>query len=218
MGGRIFKDMAEAFVFDFDGTLADTIGSIWEEYQRVISDMGLRRISHREFTREVGRSWNDIIGTFWPEADPAEFTRRYRQSAERMLPIEGANAALAKLSNGHVLAVMSSRGIRTLQPSIDQVGLDRRLFRAVYGRDDLTHNKPDPRALLQVCGDLCLEPCDAVYVGDSVIDARCALDAEAGFVAVLTGGAYPEDFRELGVADIIPSVADLPQLARTRRL
>jgi len=208
--------MAEALVFDFDGTLVDSITSIWAEYQRAVSAMGLPPITHRQFTREVGRAWDDIIRSFWPGLDPREFTRHYNQSAERMDAIPGVRDALDSLSGDYTLALMSSRGVRTLKPAMEKAGFGNSLFKRVWGRDDLRYNKPDPRALTQVCEGLGIRAGDAIYIGDSVIDARCALDAGCGFIAVLSGGGYPEDFRENGVEDIIASVADMPSLLQGR--
>ncbi len=209
--------MAEALVFDFDGTLVDSITSIWAEYQRAMAAMCLPPVTHRQFTREVGRSWDDIIRAFWPGLDPREFTRHYDQSAERMDPIPGVREALESLSGGYTLALMSSRGVRTLKPALEKAGLSDGIFKRVWGRDDLRHNKPDPRAMTQVCEGLGITAGDAVYIGDSVIDARCALDAGCGFVAVLSGGGYAEDFRDNGVEDIVGSVAELPSLLQGRR-
>jgi phosphoglycolate phosphatase len=208
--------MADAVVFDFDGTLVDTIGSIWGEYQRAIASMKLKPITHREFTRHIGRAWDDIIRTFWPGIDPKEFTRHYRMSAERVETIPGAQEALKELRGRHELALMTSRG-RTLYGHMKKAGLDAGVFKGVFDREMLRYNKPDPRALLQVCEELKFKPSRTIYVGDSVIDAQCANAAGTGFVAVLTGGAYVEDFRAEGVKDILKSVAELPALLKKRR-
>jgi phosphoglycolate phosphatase len=199
-----------ALVFDFDGTLADSIGSIWLEYQRTIAEMGLPEVSHREFTRQIGRPWNDILRSFWPGIDPEEFSRHYRFQAENICPFPGVPPAVRELSGDYTLAIMTSRGEKSFKPGLKRSGLDAGMFKAIFCRDGLAYNKPDPRALAPVFEALCMKPAETVYIGDSVIDAQCALAAGAGFVAVLSGGAYGDDFRELGVKRIIPSVAQLP--------
>jgi phosphoglycolate phosphatase len=202
--------MVRALVFDFDGTLVDSIGSIWVEYQRVMKVMGLPRVTHREFTRHIGRMWSDVIKSLWPDVDPQEFTRHYRLQAESVTPIEGVDDALNQLSKDYTLAIMTARGEKTLNIHMKNTGVDEDIFEAVYNRDNLEHNKPDPRAMLAVCRGLGIESGEAIYIGDSVVDAECALNAGAGFVAVLTGGAHAEDFRRMGVEGILESVAELP--------
>ena len=206
--------MIKAVIFDFDGTLVDTMGSIWAEYERTMEEMKLPKITHREFTRHVGRAWNEIIKTFWPDLNPAEFTRHYHVEDEEVKPFKGGEEALKELSKTYTLALMTSRGKKTLFPNMTRAGLEPGLFKLIHHRNSLTHNKPDPRALLQVCKELKIKPSETIYIGDSIIDAECAQKAGAGFVAVLSGGAYPDDFKAMGVKDIIPSIAQLPSLLK----
>jgi phosphoglycolate phosphatase len=208
--------MLKAVIFDFDGTLVDTIGSIWAEYQRVIVSMGLPKVTHREFTKNIGRAWDQIIEEFWPGIDPKEFTRHYHVEAESVKPIPGVQEALETLSKEYALAIMTSRGGKTFIPHLKKGGIDPKLFKAVFHRNDLKYNKPDPRALSPVFKALKLMPEETIYVGDSVIDAECAIKAGAGFIAVRTGGAYDADFIELGVKEILDSVAMLPEILKKR--
>jgi len=201
--------MLKAVVFDFDGTLAETCSSIWAEYQRVQDEMGLPKITYRRFGRELGRTWEDALVAFWPQVDVKEFSRRYRQNAERINKIPGAREALSALSGKYELAVMSSRG-QTVHENLKAAGFEETLFKAVYCRLDLQYTKPDPRALTQVLEKLGVKPSEAAYVGDSVIDAECAQKAGIRFIGVLTGGADMEDFKGAGVEDVIASVAKLP--------
>jgi phosphoglycolate phosphatase-like HAD superfamily hydrolase len=216
MSVQIFKGMEKAIIFDFDGTLADTIPSIWAEYQRVMEVMGLPKITHRTFTQHVGRTWEDIIRTFWPGIDPQEFTRNYRIGSEEVKPFPGVHEAISVLRTRYRLSIMTARG-GTIGEWIARTSLDESAFESVWHKEMLRYNKPDPRALLQVCEGLRLEPVEAIYVGDSVIDARCALDAGLRFIGVLSGGGYIEDFKEAGVADVIPSVAQIPSLLERGR-
>jgi phosphoglycolate phosphatase len=206
--------MIEAVIFDFDGTLVDTIGCIWEEYQRVIEVMGLRKISKREFTHHIGRAWEDILKTMWPGVDTKEFTKHYRLHVEKFKKFPGTDEMLMQLMKDHPLFIMTSRGEKTFYPGMKEACLNLDVFKATYHRDSLKFNKPDPRALLEVCKFQEIKPNEAVYIGDSIIDAQCALNAKLNFVAVLTGGAYPEDFRAIGVKDIIASVAELPPVIK----
>lgn len=202
--------MLKTLVFDFDGTLVDSVDSIWCEYQRVMEEMDLRRVSHREFTRVIGKTWEDILATLWPEMDPLEFTSRYKVNSECFKLVDGAGEALRELAKDYTLVIMTSRGEETLYKHLRGSGLDEGLFKAVYHKDNLGYNKPDPRALLQITEDLQLKPEETAYVGDSIVDGECALNAGMDFIAVLTGGSYPEDFQTMGADSIVDSVADLP--------
>ncbi|MBD3387860.1 MAG: HAD-IA family hydrolase [Candidatus Altiarchaeales archaeon] len=202
--------MAELLVFDFDGTLVDSIGSVWAEFQNVMETMDLEKVTRAEFNRHVGRSWDDVIRSLWRGIDPAEFTRHYNIRAEKASLFEGEEEALKKLSKGHTLAIMTGRGRETLYNHIRAASLDLSLFKAVYHKNNLEYPKPDPRSLEQVCRELGFEPSDSVYVGDSIVDAECSSKAGVGFIGVLSGGTSREEFSEWGVTDTIRDVTELP--------
>jgi phosphoglycolate phosphatase len=53
-------------------------------------------------------------------------------------------------------------------------------------------------------------PSDALYVGDTVIDAEAARRARIAFVAVLSGPTEREDFGAYDSLAMLESVAELP--------
>jgi len=199
-------------VFDFDGTLVDTVDCIWGEYENVMDKMGLAPITHRQFTQNIGKTWEDIITTFWPDIDASEFTSNYDVGAEIAKPFVGVDEALNRLSLDYELAIMTSRGSHSFLQHAKTCSVDLSMFVGVYHKDNLKYNKPDPRALHQVLDELGFDPEQTLYVGDSVVDAECAFDAGCGFVGVLSGGAYVEDFESAGVRHIIENVSKLPAL------
>ena len=72
--------------------------------------------------------------------------------------------------------------------------------------------KPAPDGLLRALDGLGVRPDDAVYVGDSVPDARAAEAASVPFVAVLSGAASREEFASY------PRLATLPRVTRSAML
>ena len=64
----------------------------------------------------------------------------------------------------------------------------------MLGGEDVPAFKPDPRGLLLALERLAVAPADAIYVGDTTIDAEAAANAGLRFVAVLTGPTTRADF------------------------
>jgi HAD superfamily hydrolase (TIGR01549 family) len=209
---KIFKGMQKAVIFDFDGTLVSSMDSVWTQYQRTIRVLGLRKITKGQFMRHVGRPWNEIIETFWPGQDPEEFTLNYRQDREVFRKFAGMDATLKLLSSKYSLYILTSRGEKTLLPGMKKARLDTSCFKGIYFRERLNYNKPDPRALIQVCEEVGIRPDESVYVGDAVVDANCAQEAKMRFIAVLSGGAKRGDFKRMGINEILADVTDLPKL------
>lgn len=60
---------------------------------------------------------------------------------------------------------------------------------AVVGRDfsDYDRSKPSPAAMEDFAGELGVEPCEILYIGDNLTDWMCARDSGAPFIGVLSG-------------------------------
>ncbi len=204
--------MIRAVVFDFDGTLVDSTESIFREYQRVVEIMGLREISYGEFRRELGKPWDKVLETLWPGVDVGEFSIVYRQEKEETELLAHVPEALRELGRRFRLALLTSRGEKTLYRILGESGISKETFEVILHKDSLHAHKPDPEALHHLLRLMRLKPGEAVYVGDSVVDAACAKAAGVAFVGVLTGGATREEFEGLCVSHVISSMEELPAL------
>jgi len=204
--------MIKVVVFDFDGTLVDSTESIFREYQRVVKLMGLREISYAEFRRELGKPWNKVLESLWPGVDVRKFSEVYRQEKEKTELLAHVPEALAELHGRFRLALLTSRGEKTLYGILEESGIRKETFEVILHKDSLHAHKPDPEALRHLLRVMKLKPGEAVYVGDSVVDAACAKAAGVAFVGVLTGGATRGEFEGLGVSHVISSMEELPAL------
>jgi phosphoglycolate phosphatase len=83
-------------------------------------------------------------------------------------------------------------------------------FACVLGAEDVPAFKPDPSGLLLALERLGVDAADAIYVGDTTIDAEAAANAALRFIAVLTGPTTREDFASFTTAAIIDDVGKLP--------
>jgi|GEM_PF-6216874 len=204
--------MLSAIIFDFDGTLVDSIGQIWDEYRRVQEEMGLPQVTQRQFSRVIGLPWDTLLETLWPGIDRDRFSASYDRDVEEPAPFNGVSPLLERLSVQSSLGLMTSRGPGTLFPQMEGCGIDEGVFSAIMHRENTDYHKPDHRALIQMLGMLGCDPADAVYVGDSVIDARCAIGASVLFIGVLTGGAHPDDLADEGIEHIVDDVTCIEPL------
>ena len=57
----------------------------------------------------------------------------------------------------------------------------------IVGAEDVNIEKPNPEGLLWMVGNLQLEKDNILYVGDSLVDAKTAENAQVKFAGVLTG-------------------------------
>lgn len=194
------RPLPAAVLFDWDGTLVDTLPLIYRANVAALAEFGIRmdRTWFRERYTPDWRSSYRALGIpeeLW-DAVGERWAREMRRGRPRALP--WARGALRRLRRHGVrlgLVTASTRGV--VEPSITRLGLDG-VFETAFFSDDVTHSKPHPEALLRALDELGLHARDTVYVGDTTVDLEMAAAAGAPFVAV--GSTTPADtFRAAGV-------------------
>jgi len=85
-------------------------------------------------------------------------------------------------------------------------------FSAVTPRDKVKHVKPNTEHLKATLKALGVKPEEALMVGDSIIDMKCARELGAIAVGLPTGISKPEELIDAGANYLITSITDLPTL------
>jgi phosphoglycolate phosphatase len=202
----------DAIVFDWDGTLIDTLPAIYEANRLVLEEHGLPfdpdlyraayvpdwRLMYRRLGVPEARL--ESVGHRWLEL--------YRLSgAAGLLP--GSEASLRRLADaGFVLGLVTAGHRDVVTEQIGRLGLDDYLTVRVFGNDEFAA-KPHPDPLLHVLERL--ERRDRVatarYVGDVPDDMRMARAVGAIGIGIESSIWRPEDLRDAGASVVFPSVA-----------
>lgn len=204
-------------VFDWDGTLIDSAGTIVECIQAASRDMGLP-VPDRERARHViGLGLLDSLRHAVPNLpreryrDFAEHYRRHFLAREDSMALfDGVPQLLAALAGrGHALAVATGKSRAGLDRALAASGLGAH-FRASRCADE-TNPKPHPAMLLELMRELEVQAQQVLMIGDTSHDLEMARSAGVDAVAV-TYGAHPEHaLRALEPLACVPSVAQLAQ-------
>ena len=204
-------------VFDWDGTLIDSAGTIVECIRDASREMGLT-VPERERARHViGLGLHDSLRHAVPDL-PRE---RYRDFADRYRRHFLARESSMSLFEGvpRLLAGLHARGVLlAVATGKSRAGLDRALAASGLGAyfcasrcADETHPKPHPAMLLELMRELDAEPEQVLMVGDTSHDLEMARNA--GVDALAVGyGAHPEHaLRALAPRACVASVDELVQ-------
>ncbi|SDR67138.1 HAD family hydrolase [Parafannyhessea umbonata] len=203
-------------VFDFDGTIADTLPSIVAVARHVLSAWGLPQERLADCPKLVGppfpQAFSMVFGL--SEADAREVTRRYREEYGALGPeawpaFPGMGALLEGLrASGRLLAVASSKRTEILHRALSDEGLLGR-FDVVRGKQsDAQQSKAE--TLSAVLEDLGVAADDAVMVGDRHFDVDAALACGVPCVGVTYGGTAPlGELEEAGACTVAGSVEEL---------
>ncbi|WP_441253999.1 HAD-IA family hydrolase [Aeromonas sp. A600556] len=180
-------------IFDWDGTLMDSVGRIVACVQGAARDCELAVPAPAQIRQIIGLSLDVAMSRLFPlssgsgsgsgsgsafdERQIAALIDRYRHhylhDATPSPLFSGAGELLHDWrSRGLQLAVATGKSRRGLDRVLDETGL-RPLFVTSRGADE-ARSKPDPLMLEQILDELGLSPRQAVMIGDSVHDMAMA--------------------------------------------
>lgn len=200
-------------LFDFDGTLADTIPLIVASFQHTVSHQLGEVVSEQEARSWIGRTLVDTFAERYPgQAEAMVKTYRDWNLAHHDELIRTVDAIPDLLDGlqaaGTRIGVVSSKSVHTVRRGLAAVGL-RHDFEVVVGLESTSVHKPHPDPLLHAAQALDAAPADCAYVGDAVVDVLAAQAAGMHPVAVTWGAGTPGDLRAAGAADLADTAGEL---------
>jgi phosphoglycolate phosphatase len=216
--GRLMFQVA---IFDVDGTLVDTMGSIFHLVNDTLRHFNLRTLSEEEYAPlcwlgardmseeavRIAAGSAGIVELFTPE-----MKRRYLENpVGDARPFEGITETLEVLQKkGITLAVLTNKPDEInnrLMSELFRPGL----FARMQGDTGRMPLKPNPTALLRMMMELSRTPRECVYVGDTPGDMRTAERAGIRKIGVTWGGHDEKALRKAGADFIAKAAVDLIQ-------
>ena len=184
-----------AFIFDMDGTLADTMPYHEMAWQTLLSDLGLAVDQDEFFVWSAGLTNREIfprlLGRDVPATELATLSEtkesRYRELYRpHMATLPGVLPFLQRsIDAGFPRAVGSAAPPDNLDLVLDGLNL-RPYFQAVVGGADVRHGKPDPAIFLQAAAKLGAVPGHCVVFEDAPAGIEAARRAGMSCVVVTT--------------------------------
>jgi phosphoglycolate phosphatase len=214
----------DLLVFDWDGTLIDSIGSIVGCTRRALEELGLPPVEDEIIRSGIGLGLRDAVEGLAPGCDENTFARicdAYRKhwratfSHASSLFAESA-ATLERLRNqGYRLAVATAKGREGLDRDLAATGVAA-LFEATRTVTE-SAAKPDPGMVLDLLEETLCERGRTLVIGDSVHDIQMARNARVAAVGVSSGTTGCRALVAGGALTCLSGVADLPRWLDSRR-
>lgn len=210
-------------IFDWDGTLCDSVSHIVRGVQAAAREMALPVPSDEAAADIIGLALPQAMATLFPEVSEARrleliegYSRHYIANEEdppQLFP--GAMETLQSLkAGGRELAVATGKSRRGLDRILEKLGMTG-FFDATRCADE-TRSKPHPLMIHEIMEERGVSAERVVMVGDTEYDLEMA--SNAGVVSVgVSFGVHSierlEAHAPVAIVDSLPQLLDLPAMA-----
>lgn len=191
--------MPRLWIFDWDGTLADSLGRIEQCMAAALVDAGLPEPEPAVIRNIIGLGLAEAIAALCPQAGALQrqqvrdhYVRRFMAADQQPCPLHtGAEALLQSLhGHGDVLAIATGKSRRGLDRVLAAHGLAA--YFSVTRCADESVSKPAPDMVLELLALTGGARSRAVMVGDTEYDLAMAAAAGVAAIGVTFGAHAPE--------------------------
>jgi len=193
-----------AVIFDLDGTLLNTLGDLRNALNHALAKRGLAERTTDEVRRFIGNGVRNLITRALPENSSeteitdtlADFREYYNSHLNvETVPYPGIPELLCKLRASGIKVCINSNKYDAALKELCASHFDGLYLRA-EGESAFFPRKPDPAAALSLAASCCADPSGMLYIGDSNVDVRTALNAGMTPVWVSWGFRTREEMGE----------------------
>lgn len=231
--------MYTTFIFDFDYTLGNSTKGIELSINYALEKLGYPTKSTDEIRKTIGLSLKDtffaltkseaacgnIPSTENPKANLMKTETEYFADAEKFPALFKEKADKVMVDNTELYADTKEvlQNIKSLGCKIAIVTtkfhyrivqiLEKfnacELVDLIVGAEDVKIEKPNPEGLLWAIEHLRSNKENVLYIGDSIVDAKTAENADVDFAGVLTGTTEITEFNEYKNVFVAENLSEL---------
>lgn len=208
----------DAYIFDFDYTLADATEPVVGSFLYALEKMNLQKSSRQDIINTIGipigESYTILTGDDSEEG--IELFKKYQKekSDEITVPntvfIGDAKEVLQILKNrGKKIGIVSSRWGQRINDIFENLN-SRELINFIIGTEHVENYKPNPEGLFKMIDMMNAK--NPLYIGDSYIDAQAAQNAKIDFVGVTTGTTSREKLESYPHVAVLDNLKDILEI------
>jgi len=208
----------DAYIFDFDYTLADATNPIVESFHYAFDKLNLKRASYDDIVNTVGIPLGEAYTLLTGDKSEESISlfKKYQKERSDQITVketvfigEAKKVLQALKSNDKKIGIVSSRWGQRINDIL--LNLDaRNLVDIIIGTEHVEKYKPNPEGLFKIM-DM-MDAKNALYIGDSYIDAETAQNAKVDFVGVTTGTTSREKLESYPNVAVLDDIAGLLEI------
>lgn len=212
----------KAAIFDLDGTLLDTLADIANSMNLVLKRKGYPERPLNNYRYYVGEGIQQLVYNSLEDIPVSieEAQRLAREMSDiyhehymdETRPYNGLSDVLMQLSALDIkLGVLSNKPDEFTKRMVSAY-FPEVPFSVVYGTRQGVPRKPDPAAVFEILEGWKTEPGETVFIGDSLIDMKTAMNAGTFAVGVLWGFRTEEELLANGAKRLVKTPDEIIRL------
>lgn len=181
-----------AVIFDWDGTLFDSITHVMNVYRALFRILGIDDVDRRSFRNEFTADYHKYYEKKGIPREAFNYVDElwlciYHQKESEMKLLPGVKETLRKLKKkGIGIGLVSDGTGARIRTELKSYSLGK-YFDVIVTADETPEFKPSPNGILYALRELGVEPRKALYVGDLAEDIMAGKRAGTLTAGVLTG-------------------------------
>jgi len=208
----------ELFCFDLDNTLVNSNKAHISAFKKAFLKFGLEKRTKKEILKYFSYESTVLVKKIYPKLskkdikDIVDYHDKIisKEAIKYATPFRGAKPILKKLKKNYKLALTSNCKHNEMLAIMRAVGIDRKLFKAIIGNDDVRKPKPSPNEIKKAMRILKIKK--GYMVGDSILDVRAGKRAGLKTIAVATGNHSKKELRKEKPDYLLNSVSEIRKI------
>ena len=220
-----FKDK-ELIIFDFDGTLINSIPDLTLAVNKMLSHYNLLPITVEQVTPFIGNGAKPLVKRSLQHAMPNQkipkellvaafeiyFSAYKEVTCQDTYSYPGVLETLNYLNKkGYKMVICTNKPFAFIEPILDKLSI-KQFFQYWVGEDSLSTKKPDAAPLLHLASKTNTSIDKCIMVGDSKNDILAAQNSNMESIGVSYGYNYNENIADYNPTIVVDSFADLQEL------
>lgn len=194
----MIKGTKKAVIFDLDGTLTNTLKSIWKSANLSLKDAGLPPIELDRYRYFVGDGAEELIKRALIADGDVQLSRldqmreSYRKHFEKYVnyevkPYDGILELLTALKERGILMAVNSNKPQERTVDVVEKIFGKNTFDILVGQCEERRRKPAPDGVFYILEKLGLSPDEVLYLGDTCVDMKTGKSAGVFTLGALWG-------------------------------
>jgi phosphoglycolate phosphatase len=207
----------KACLFDFDFTLADSSEGVVDCINTALTRLGLPIKPSAEICRTIGYSLRETREILCGPQEPLTIEKFKEYFVERADQVMAAKTKLFPDVPG-VLADLKEHSIKIgivtskFRYRIEEIMKREKLsdyIDTIIGCEDVNQQKPNPEGVFLAGKRMQVKTEDMILIGDSIVDAKTAMNAGVPFIGVLSGVMTRDELAVYPHLKIISAIGEL---------